>query len=150
MAFTFAQTNSNNHVETYNLEISINPAAAIINQVLGVGDTIHGSINVVNTGNAHADVYLTADWGPASGTTDLEATLLANALEATVVVSANPPDQKYHGSLIGLINQQVINDCAPTSNTIIQISLVIPDNRSGPTLLSKSIHTNFVFVAIAN
>jgi hypothetical protein len=149
MAFTFSQTNSNNQAGTYNLEISINPSSAIFNRVLEVGETIAETIAVVNTGSVNAQVYLTADWGPALGTTDLDATLLANALEATVYISATNPEQKYSGSLISLQNQLVISTFTPTEEVAINISLVVPDNRSGPTLLNKSLHTDFVFVAIS-
>ena len=149
MAFTFSQTNSDNQMETYNLEISIDPAAGTINQVLEVGDTVAEDITIVNTGDVNTRVYLTADWGPGSGTTDLEATLLANAIEATVYVSADPdPTQAYSGSLIGLQNQQIV-DISATADTTVYISLVVPDNRSGPTLLNKALHTDFVFVAIS-
>ncbi|HOP74457.1 MAG TPA: hypothetical protein PLC07_05290 [Bacillota bacterium] len=150
MPFTFSQTNLNNDLETYDLAISINPTNAIINQTIEAGDVVVGSIGVANTGQVNADVYLTADWGPASGTTDREATLLANALTVSVFLSEDPaPTQQYIGSFIGLIDQRVITGLTPASDTQINISVGLPGTRSGPTLLGKAINTDFVFIAVS-
>lgn|GEM_PF-542261 len=150
MPFTFSQTNLNNDLETYDLAISINPTNAIINQTIEAGDVVVGSIDVANTGQVNADVYLTADWGPAAGTTDREATLLANALTVSVFLSEDPaPTQQYIGSFIGLIDQRVITGLTPTSDARINISVGLPGNRSGPTLLGKAINTDFVFIAVS-
>lgn len=150
MPFTFSQTNLNNDLETYDLAISINPTNAIINQTIEAGDVVVGSIGVANTGQVNADVYLTADWGPASGTTDREATLLANALTVSVFLSEDPaPTQQYIGSFTGLIDQRVITGLTPTSDTQINISVGLPGTRSGPTLLGKAINTDFVFIAVS-
>lgn len=150
MPFTFSQTNLNNDLETYDLAISINPTNAIINQTIEAGDVVVGSIGVANTGQVNTDVYLTADWGPASGTTDREATLLANALTVSVFLSEDPaPTQQYIGSFIGLIDQRVITGLTPASDTQINISVGLPGTRSGPTLLGKAINTDFVFIAVS-
>jgi len=150
LPFTFSQTNLNNDLETYDLAISINPTNAIINQTIEAGDVVVGSIGVANTGQVNADVYLTADWGPASGTTDREATLLANALTVSVFLSEDPaPTQQYIGSFIGLIDQRVITGLTPASDTQINISVGLPGTRSGPTLLGKAINTDFVFIAVS-
>lgn len=151
MPFTFAQTNEGNSAETYNLEISINPTAALFsNEVLEVGDEIAGTIAVANTGDVDARVYLTSDWGPGSGTSDREATLLANALTISVLVSADPsPTLEYGGSFIGLIDQEIIAGLASAADTAVYISVEMPDNRTGPTLLDKAISFDLVFVAIS-
>ncbi len=151
MAFTFSQTNEGNTAETYNLEITIDPTAALFtDEVLEVGDEIAGTIEVTNSGDVDAQVYLTSDWGPGSGTSDREATLLANALQVSVFVSADPdPTLEYSGSFIGLIDQEVISNLESTEDTEVYISVVVPDNRTGPTLLDKSVSFDFVFVAIS-
>lgn len=146
MAFTFAQTNEANTAETYNLEISINPDSAIINHTFEVGDSAAGLISVANTGDTNAQVYLTADWGAGPGTSDLDATLLANALVVSVFSEGNPV---YGGRFMDLINQQVISNVAPAAAEGVAISLTMPSDRTGPTLLGKAIHTDFVFVAIS-
>jgi len=150
MPFTFAQTNLNNDLETYDLAISINPTTAIIDETIEAGDVVANSIAVANTGQVNADVYLTADWGPASGTTDREATLLANALTVSVFLSEDPaPTQQYIGSFIGLIDQKVISALAPAADAQVNISVGLPGTKSGPTLLGKALNTDFVFVAVS-
>lgn len=150
MAFTFSQTNLNNELETYDLAISINPDAAIINSNVNPGQTLAGTIAVANTGLVKAGVYLTADWGPNAGTSDREATLLANALTVSVYLSADPnPTQEYYGSFMGLIDQEVISSLNTTDDTEVYISITLPDTHSGPVLLGKSLNTDFVFVAVS-
>ena len=56
MPFTFAQTNLNNDLETYDLAISINPTTAIIDETIEAGDVVANSIAVANTGQVNADV----------------------------------------------------------------------------------------------
>lgn len=146
MPFTFALTNQDNDAQTYDLSISVNPDTAIINHTFEVGDAAAGLVSVANTGATNVTVYLTADWGPLPGTSDLDATLLANALVVSVFTEGNPV---YGGRLIDLINQEVITGMAPTDAEGVAISVTMPDDRTGPTLLGKGLHTDFVFVAVS-
>jgi hypothetical protein len=150
LAFTFAQANQNNDLETYDLSIAVSPTTPIITEVMEVGETVGGTLAVSNTGLVDSRLYLTADWGPSTGTSDLEATLLANALTISVYVSADPQaTQAYSGSFIGLINQQIVANLAANATTKVYISVTVPDDRSGPTLLGKAINTDFVILAIS-
>ncbi|HBF38851.1 MAG TPA: hypothetical protein DDW50_16220 [Firmicutes bacterium] len=149
LAFTFAQNSLNNTMDTYDLAISINPTTPIINDVMEVGQVVAGTIAVANTGLVNAGVYLTADWGPSTGTTDRESTLLANALAVSVFISGATPTQSYIGNLIGLIDQPVIASLITGNSEVVAISVAIPDDRSGPTLLGKAVNTDFVFVAVS-
>lgn len=146
MAFTFAELNQDNEAQTYNLSVSVNPDTAIFNQTFEVGDVAAGLISVANTGDTNATVYLTADWGPLTGTSDVDATVLANALVVSVFTEGNPV---FGGRLIDLINQEVITGLEPTDAEGVAISVTMPDDRTGPTLLGKGIHTDFVFVAVS-
>lgn len=146
MPFTFAETNVGNVAETYNLEISINPETAIINHTFEVGDSAAGLISVANIGDTNATVYLSADWGPQAGTDHLDATLLANALVVSVFTDGTPV---FGGRFIDLINQEVVTSLAPAGAEGVAISLTMPSDRTGPTLLNKGIHTDFVFVAVS-
>lgn len=146
MAFTFAELNQDNEAQTYNLSVSVNPDTAIFNQTFEVGDVAAGLISVANTGDTNTTVYLTADWGPLTGTSDVDATVLANALVVSVFTEGNPV---FGGRLIDLINQEVITGLEPTDAEGVAISVTMPDDRTGPTLMGKGIHTDFVFVAVS-
>ena len=97
-------------------------------------------------GATNASVYLTVDWGPQPGTSDLDATLLANALLVDVYTEGN---QVYSGRFMDLINQPVVTELEPTEAEGVAISVIMPDNRTGPTLLGKAITADFVFIAVS-
>ncbi len=150
MSFTFTETNTNNTLDSIDLQISINPDTAIIQETYDVGDVAAGTIAVTNVGLLlPVDLYLTADWGPSAGTTDRMATLLANALAVSVTVSsATVTDTTvYTGRFIDMIDVSIFSSLTPGSTADVKISVAMPDDRTGPTLLDKAIHSDFVFVA---
>jgi len=153
MPFTFADNNTANVMETYNLGISINPDAAIISQVFDAGTEVAGTIAVENTGDVNAALYLTADWGPTAPTTEREATLLANALMVSVVVSSDDEavatSTFFTGRLIELIDTPIFGSLGPGNQADVIISVALPDTHSGPALLDKRLFADFVFVAVS-
>jgi len=150
MAFTFEQTNEANTSATYDLEITIDPTTAVITaDSMEVGETAAGTIAVSNTGAVNAQIYLTADWGPSTGTSDRDATVLASALVVSVFASADTPTDEFGGRFIDLVDQAIIDNLAPDDVTEIYISLTLPDDHTGPTLLNKAILSDFIFVAVS-
>ena len=153
MAFTFTQTNTINQAAAEDLSISINPASAIIVAVLEAGEAAAGTIAVENTGAVAAQLYLTADWGPSANTTDREATLIANALAVSVTVSsaaeAIADTTVFAGRFIDLIDVSIFSSLDVGNTADVKISVAMPADRAGPTLLDKGVTTDFVFVAIS-
>jgi len=153
LAFTFVENNNGNVMETFDLAISINPDAAIISQVYDSGTEAAGTIAVENTGGVNAALFLTADWGATAPTTDREATLLANALMVSVVVSSDdeavPTSTFYVGRLIDLIDVPVFNSLGAGNQADVHVSVTLPDTHSGPALLDKRLVSDLVFVAVS-
>lgn len=153
MPFTFADVNQANPLQTYDLQVSIDPAAGIIDQVFDSGTEAAGTIAVVNTGAVNAQLFLTADWGPTAPTTATEGTLLANALAVSVTISSDAEavaaSTVFTGRLIDLIDTNIFDSLGPGNQVDVAISVVMPDTHSGPALLSKAINTDFVFVAVS-
>jgi len=153
MAFTFAQTNETNQVGAEDLSISINPTSAIITANLEAGEAAAGTIAVENTGAVPAQLYLTADWGPSAGSTDREATLIANALAISVTVSSDAEaiadTTVFTGRFIDLIDVSIFSSLDVGNVADVKISVAMPADRAGPTLLNKGVSSDFVFVAIS-
>lgn len=153
MPFTFAENNESNVMQTPDLAISIDPSAGIINHEFDAGGEDAGTITVTNTGQVNAEVYLSADWGPSAGTTDRHATLLANALAISVFVSSDDEGMTwtdtFGGRFMDLIDEQIIPSLGDGNTADVAISVMMPGNHSGPTLLNKSIVSDFVFVAVS-
>lgn len=153
MPFTFVTTNQDNTMDTYNLEVSINPDAGIISQVFDAGTEVAGTIALVNTGDVGAQLFLTADWGPTAPTTATEATLLANALVVSVTISSDDESiaasTVYAGRFIDLIDTNIFDALGAASEAEVAISVIMPDTHSGPALLNKQLTTDFVFVGVS-
>lgn len=149
---TFAQTNTNNVLETSDVKISIDPTAGVINQVIHVGEDAVGSIEVESVGTDAAALFLTADWGPSAGTTDRKATLLANALTVSVFVSSDgagvPSTDVYAGRFMDMVDVSIFAELNPGDSADVAISVTLPDTHSGYGLMGTALHTDFVFVAL--
>lgn len=153
MPFTFVESNQDNPMETYNLEVVITPETGIISQVFDSGTVASGTITVENTGDVTSQVFMTADWGPTVPTTATEATLLANSLAISVTISSDAEgiatSTVFADRLINLIDTSILDSLGAGNEAEVTISVAMPDVHSGPALLSKSLNSDFVFVAVS-
>lgn len=156
MSFTFSseaeENNTGNSLQTADIEIVVSPTDAIITaqNFLG-GDSESGVLDVSNASDIDILYFVSADWQGSPGTNIRMATILANRLSASVVVS---PDlgTLFTGKLVDLIDQpspapagRVLTTGNPVERLLI--TLALPENDATNLVQDISILTDFVFVA---
>ncbi|MDO9534380.1 MAG: hypothetical protein Q7J85_03385 [Bacillota bacterium] len=153
MSFTFSseaeENNTGNSLQTADIEIVVSPTDAIITaqNFLG-GDSETGVLDVSNSSDIDVLYFVSADWQGSPGTNIRMATILANRLSASVVVS---PDLAtlFTGKLVDLIDQPTAGRELTTGDPVerLLITLALPEDDATNLVQDISILTDFVFVA---
>lgn len=153
MAFTFSseaeENNTGNSLETANVEITVDPTTPIINAEYFVGgNSASGVLDVSNAGDIDILYFVSADWQGSPGTNIRMATILANRLNASVMVS---PDLStlFTGKLVDLVDQPPAGRALDLADPIerLLITLALAEEDATNLIQDVSILTDFVFVA---
>ncbi|MEJ6949872.1 hypothetical protein [Natronospora cellulosivora (SeqCode)] len=145
--FIRTQSINNNQSDSAYLELTLEPETAIIGKKNMVpGDKVNGVINVANTGTVDTYYFISVKWYAYTGTSTIQASRLANALEIEIEVP--DPYIIYAGKLSELIDQPpggrlLTLDIA---NEDLEIIISLPKN-SGTHLAGIALFFDLIFVA---
>lgn len=147
-SFTAQAASGTNTVATALVSIAISPEDSILTSpALLPGQSVTGTpIQVSNVGDVNCLYFVSADWKAAGSTTASMATVLANVLNVSVVVSPNTA--LYTGALSGLKDQptggHALNLGADPE--VVQITVALPSD-TGNIVMNQDLSVDFIFVA---
>lgn len=148
MALTFTANNTDNTLDTANVEILLSPASGVLTESNMVpGGTATATINVSNVGDVDAFYFVTADWKAGGTTTTSKAALLADQLN--VSVAASPGDVIFTGKLSELIDRPDSPGQAlalGTGNEDVTFNFELPETAGNP-VSDTDLAIDFIFVA---